>query len=103
MKKIKPIALLIMHVFFSAVTADDSFDIQFSDISIKTPAGSMSPQLSTSKSNITILNWLEPTDDGHRIQFSKFDSGWTEPSTVTNGNDWFIRHFKRRPKQKQQS
>ena len=89
MKKIKPIALL-MYVFSSVLIADDSFDIQFSDISIKTPAGSMSPHLSTSKSNITILNWLEPTDDGHRIQFSKFDSGWTEPSTVTNGNDWFI-------------
>ena len=88
-KKIKPIALLI-YVFSSVVIADDSFDIQFSDISIKIPAGSMSPHLSTSKSNITILNWLEPTDDGHRIQFSKFDSGWTLPSTVTNGNDWFI-------------
>ena len=66
-KKIKPIALLI-YVFSSVVIADDSFDIQFSDISIKTAAGSMSPHLSTSKSNITILNWLEPTDDGHRIQ-----------------------------------
>ena len=63
-KKIKPIALLI-YVFSSVVIADDSFDIQFSDISIKTPAGSMSPHLSTSKSNITILNWLEPADDGH--------------------------------------
>ena len=88
-KKIKPITLLI-YVFSSVVIADDSFDIQFSDISIKTPAGSMSPHLSTSKSNITILNWLEPTDDGHRIQFSKYDSGWAKPSTVTNGNDWFI-------------
>ena len=85
MKKIKPIALLIMHVFSSVVIADDSFDIQFSDISIKTPAGSMSPHLSTSKSNITILNWLEPTDDGHRIQFSKFDSGWT---LTIDSNKW---------------
>ena len=41
MKKIKPIALL-MYVFSSVLIADDSFDIQFSDISMKTPAGSMS-------------------------------------------------------------
>jgi hypothetical protein len=50
----------------------------------------MSPHLSTSKSNITILNWLEPTDEGHRIQFSRYDSTWTNPASVRQGDDWFI-------------
>ena len=89
MTKNKP-TFLLLCILFSAVFAEDELDIELKDISIETPPGSMSPHLSTSKSNVTILNWLEPIDDGHRIQFSKFDSEWTSPSSVTQGNDWFI-------------
>ena len=81
---------ILLCILFSSALAEDSLDIEFKDISIETPPGSMSPHLSTSKSNITILNWLEPTDEGHRIQFSRYDSAWTNPSSVIQGDDWFI-------------
>jgi len=81
---------ILLCILFSCAFAEDSLDIEFKDISIETPPGSMSPHLSTSKSNITILNWLEPTDEGHRIQFSRYDSAWTNPSSVRQGDDWFI-------------
>ena len=81
---------ILLCILFSSAFGEDSLDIEFKDISIETPPGSMSPHLSTSKSNITILNWLEPTDEGHRIQFSRYDSAWTNPSSVIQGDDWFI-------------
>ena len=81
---------ILLCILFSCAFAEDSLDIEFKDISIETPPGSMSPHLSTSKSNITILNWLEPTDEGHRIQFSRYDSAWMTPSSVRQGDDWFI-------------
>ena len=80
----------LLCIIFSFAFAEDSLDIEFKNISIEVPPGSMSPHLSTSKSNITILNWLEPIDDGHRVRFSKYDSVWTTPSSVSKGNDWFI-------------
>ena len=81
---------ILLCILFSSAFGEDSLDIEFKDISIDTPPGSMSPHLSTSKSNITILNWLEPTDEGHRIQFSRYDSAWMTPSSVRQGDDWFI-------------
>ena len=83
-------SFILLCTLFSCAFAEDSLDIEFKDISIETPPGSMSPHLSTSKSNITILNWLEPTDEGHRIQFSRYDSAWMPPSSVRQGDDWFI-------------
>ena len=80
----------LLCIIFSFAFAEDSLDIELKNISIEVPPGSMSPHLSTSKSNITILNWIEPIDDGHRIRFSKYDSPWTTPSSVSKGNDWFI-------------
>ena len=80
----------LLCIIFSFAFAEDSLDIELKNISIQVPPGSMSPHLSTSKSNITILNWLEPIDDGHRIRFSEYDSAWTTPSSVSKGNDWFI-------------
>ena len=80
----------LLCIIFSFAFAEDSLDIDLKNISIEVPPGSMSPHLSTSKSNITILNWLEPIDDGHRVRFSKYDSVWTTPSSVSKGNDWFI-------------
>ena len=89
MKKSIPIILLLI-LYSSVATAENSLEIKFTELSINSPAGSMSPHLSTSKSNITILNWLEPHDKGYRIKFVELDSSWGQKLTVYDSDNMFI-------------
>ncbi len=83
--------ILLLTIACANINAETlPLNISLKNISTNTPNGSMSPFLRTSRSDITTLNWLEPSEDGHKIVFTTFDNEWTKPITVTSGDNWFI-------------
>jgi hypothetical protein len=59
-------------------------------LEVPAAAGSAHPQL-TSSSKGAILSWLDQDETKTTLRFSERTSGgWTEPRTVSSGDDWFI-------------
>lgn len=62
-------------------------------IAVPTPAGtgSAEPNLSTGVDGSVLMSWVEPSDSGHLLRFSVFDSAsWSPPRTIASGSDWFV-------------
>ncbi len=60
---------------------------------IESPAGpgSMAPNLATGPDGTVVLSWIEPDGDMDLLNYSVFDgSGWSQASTVTSGDNWFV-------------
>lgn len=54
-------------------------------------AGSAQPHLSAGPGDSVVLSWLEPAAAGVALRFSTFDGrSWSSPTTVAEGDDWFI-------------
>lgn len=52
---------------------------------------SRSPNLAQSEDGLTVLSWIESAGDAHLLRFSQFvDGQWTQPSTVAEGENWFV-------------
>ncbi len=53
--------------------------------------GSAEPNLSAAADGTLVLSWLEPAGGGVALRYSVLgDAGWSEPSTVAQGDDWFV-------------
>jgi hypothetical protein len=57
------------------------------------PAGAFGPGLSTADGE-ALLTWWEPLpapegERAHRLMFARYDGTWSEPSVVTQGDDYF--------------
>lgn len=54
-------------------------------------AGSMGPNLIAGPDGSIVLSWIEPDGEGHALRYSSLqDAGWTDPRTVTSGDNWFV-------------
>jgi hypothetical protein len=64
--------------------------VVLSPLEVPAMAGSAHPQL-TSSSKGAILTWLDQDESKTTLRFSeRAAGGWTEPRTVSSGEDWFI-------------
>lgn len=54
--------------------------------------GSAQPRLYAGTDGTVWLNWLEPADgDAHALRYATLDdAGWSAPTTVATGTDWFV-------------
>ena len=88
----RPISLLATALF--ALTACSSAEQPATVATPEIPAtpGSMGPNLVAAPDESLVLSWIEPDDEGHRLQFSVFgqDREWSAPRTVTRGDNWFV-------------
>lgn len=56
-----------------------------------TAPGASLPRLSVDPDGLPWLSWVEPTDAGHALRFSRFEDGrWLESQTAAEGQDWFV-------------
>jgi hypothetical protein len=46
-----------------------------------TPAGS---------DGTVLVSWVEPVAGGHALRYASWDGGWSQPSTIAEGADWFV-------------
>jgi hypothetical protein len=64
--------------------------IELAALEVPAAAGSAHPQLTSSPKG-AILSWLDHDEATTTLRFSERTSaGWSEPRTVSAGNDWFI-------------
>ena len=53
--------------------------------------GSVTPHLSLGRNGEVYASWQEPTASGHAVRMSVLrDSSWSEPLTITVGEDFFV-------------
>ncbi len=60
---------------------------------LPSPAGAAQPQLSSAPGGDLLLSWIERrAGGGHRFRFARHDAatGWDEPRTIAEGEDWFV-------------
>lgn len=76
----------------AACTSRDSVD----ELSIKALAtvaapGSGEPHLSSTKDDIIVMSWLEPSSEGVALKWSQLTKQrWSDPQLVSSGKDWFV-------------
>src|SRR5687768_6965366 len=59
-------------------------------LELPAPAGASQPQL-TSSSHGSILSWVEQNGAAATLRFAqRTGATWSEPRTVSSGNDWFL-------------
>jgi len=52
---------------------------------------SVDPFLTEGADGAVYLSWVEETEDGHRLEVSRWESdGWSEPVEIARGSDWFV-------------
>jgi len=89
---IKAGAVLAAVILF-AVAACDRASAPSGGTTLLSPAGpgSMGSNLAVGPDGTVVLSWIEPDGDDHQLRFSKLaESGWSEPVTVSSGDDWFV-------------
>ncbi len=59
-------------------------------LAVPAAAGSLGAHLAAGPGGELVLSWIEPLGDGHRLVWSQLDGGWSPPSTVARGDDWFV-------------
>lgn len=51
---------------------------------------SFAPHLAVAGDETVVMNWLEPSGDGHALRYSVLaNNQWKTPSTVASGGNWF--------------
>ena len=64
---------------------------QFSTLPDVAGAGSGEPHLATTTDGTVVLSWLEPSDRGTDLRWSRFHSDqWEDPRTIASGENWFV-------------
>lgn len=55
-------------------------------------AGSGQPHLAVAPDGVVVMSWLEPgANDDYALKFSRLESGgWSEPTVVASGDDFFV-------------
>jgi len=54
-------------------------------------ASAAQPSLSQSPDGNLSLSWIEKTENGHRLQFSRYQKNrWSSPVTISQGSNWFV-------------
>lgn len=62
-------------------------------LSLDVPAavGSLGPHLASGRNGKVVLSWVEARGDRHRLVYSTLvDQGWSDPVTITGGDNWFV-------------
>ena len=93
MKNIITSLLLLILMMIQVATAETSslaLKIELQELPINSAHGSMAPFIAKSESGITTINWLEPSNNGHALKFSKYNNGWGENKFIAFGDNWFI-------------
>jgi len=60
---------------------------------VEVPASpsSVDPFLTEGADGAVYLSWVEETEDGHRLEVSRWESGaWSGPVEIARGSDWFV-------------
>jgi len=60
---------------------------------VPSPANTASaqPNLFTDANGLVYLSWIQRQKDKSELKFSILNNGhWSEPGTITSGNDWFV-------------
>ncbi len=89
---------VLLSACLSIVGCGDSVAVEAASslpapIIVPTPAGpgSAEPNLSTGVDGSVLMSWVEPSDSGHLLRFSVFDSSsWSPARTIARGTDWFV-------------
>ena len=71
----------------------DAADVAPQVVRLATPAsrGSMAPRLSREPGGTPILSWVEPSETGHGLLYSRLGpEGWGKPAVAATGSDWFV-------------
>jgi hypothetical protein len=59
-------------------------------LAVPAAAGSLGPNLAAGPDGELVLSWMEPVEGGHRLVWSRLDGGWSPPTAVARGDDWFV-------------
>ena len=84
------VPLLVVSV--ASCTGDDASEgPQFSTLPDVAGAGSAEPHLATATDGTVVMSWLEPSDRGTDLRWSRLHSDqWEDPETIASGGNWFV-------------
>ena len=75
----------------AACSPSDAPDsLSLSSVEIPVEGATFAPRLSVDAEDRLLLSYLADTDDGHALQFTRYEEGtWSTPQTVAEDDDWF--------------
>ena len=86
-------ALLLIIVFASCNDSKKTDKAESSLKQLNSPADSVSaePYLFTDKNGLVYLSWVGKTKEKFLLKYSVLNNdNWSEPGTITSGNNWFV-------------
>jgi hypothetical protein len=87
------VSVLFTGLFCGGVVAaaEKSFSVSLELLPSPAPSNSSLSRLVSDEAGQIYLSWVSEENDSAQLAFSKLtDSGWTTPSVISEGADWFI-------------
>ena len=83
--------LLVLFALLTCQACTDESSVAIQELPVPAASGSAEPNLAAGLDGTVLLSWLEPAGDEHALRFAALaDSGWSEPLTVAQSDNWFI-------------
>ena len=83
--------LLVLFALLTCQACTDESSVAIEELPVPAASGSAEPNLAAGLDGTVLLSWLEPASDEHALRFAALaDSGWSEPLTVAQSDNWFI-------------
>ena len=84
------VPLLVVSV--ASCTRDGAIEgPQFMTLPDVAGAGSAEPHLATTTDGAVVMSWLEPSDRGTDLRWSRLHNDqWEDPRTIASGDNWFV-------------
>src|SRR5215468_6674413 len=84
------VAAIVLSGIAAAAQAPRPWTLTIQPLQLASDRGSSGPQLSVSN-KCALVSWIANGENGTVLKFAERTSaGWTQPTTVASGEDWFV-------------